>query len=291
MNQQNTTQDNTILGAISVIDNPLKKSQLNDNPLMKSQLNNTRIVTNNNDFFPELQDVEQVKVKQDTTCIDCICLCPRCTDNKYNVFSNTQGNTINKLYELKEEGSSFFERCCCYKCHSFTMKINNIIDENRNSVCVILEAYKPFACGLCCNIFGCDNPTMSLQVKTPEGANIGKALITWNNFCCSCCSSRIHILDDKDQLKYIIRGPCPYPPGCLCINCCTKFCDCQYPFWKGRPEVSIPGSIVKDGCDSFRLFCTKATNFTLNFPQEATPSEKMLIIIAAILLDSQSFPI
>ena len=275
MNQQNTTiQDNTTIGAISAIDSSLKKS---------------RIVTNKDDFFPELQDVEQVKVKQDTTCIDCFLLCPRCTDNKYNVFSNSQGNQITKLYELKEEGSGMFEKCC-YKYHSFTMKINNIIDENRNSVCVILEAYKPFACGLCCNIFGCDNPTMSLQVKNPEGANIGKALITWNNFCCSCCSSRIHILDDKDQLKYIIRGPCIYPVGCLCFNCCTKFCDCQYPFWKGRPEVSIPGSIVKDGCDSFRLFCTKATNYTLNFPQEATPSEKMLIIIASILLDSQSFP-
>lgn len=275
MNQQNTTQDNTIIGAISALDK-------------------SRIVTNKDDFFPELQDVEQVKVKQDTTCIDCFLLCPRCTDNKYNVFSNSQGNQTTKLYELKEEGSGMFEKCCCYKCHSFTMKINNIIDENRNSVCVILEAYKPFACGLCYNIFGCDNPTMSLQVKNPEGANIGKALITWNNFCFSCCSSRIHILDDKDQLKYIIRGPCIYPVGCLCfnccINCCTKFCDCQYPFWKGRPEVSIPGSIVKDGCDSFRLFCTKATNYTLNFPQEATPSEKMLIIIASILLDSQSFP-
>ena len=278
MNQQNTIQNNTDIS-------PIDKSNI-----FKNSLNLSRMVTNKDDFFPELQGVEQVKVKQDTTCIDCLCLCPTCTDNKYNVISNSEGNATIKLYELKEEGSGIFEKCCCYKCHSFTMKINNIIDENRNSVCVLLEAYKPFACGLFNNIIGCDNPTMSLQVKNPEGANIGKALITWNNFCCSCCSSRIHILDDKDQLKYIIRGPCIYPVGCLCFNCCTKFCDCQYPFWKGRPEVSIPGSIVKDGCDSFRLFCTKATNYTLNFPQEATPSEKMLIIIASILLDSQSFP-
>lgn len=229
-------------------------------------------------FFAELKDLTQVDIRQDASCIDC-CL-PMCTENVFNVF---MPNSEQKLYEFKED-SGCLERCCCYKCHSFKMKIHNFVNE-KNSASVIMEGEKEFSCGILCNCLGCGKPYLSVEVKSPQGLILGKTSMNYSCCCCACCSSKIEIVDNTGIAKYIVKGSCCFPVGCFC-GPCAKCCSCSFGVNKDSQEVGV---IKKNCCSSCRTWCTKATDYTINFPEEATPQEKMLIIIASILIDSQNF--
>lgn len=49
------------------------------------------------------------------------------------------------------------------------------------------------------------------------------------------------------------------------------------------------GTIIKDTCNDAVTFFTKADNYLINFPLNATPQDKMLLICGAILIDYLSF--
>ena len=233
-----------------------------------------------NSCFAELNNINEVEIRQSATCLDYFC--SRCTDNEYNVFLP---DSEKKLYEFKEDETGLCEQCCCYKCHRFKMKINNLTSP-QNSLSVTLEGEKKFAAGIMFNCCGCSKPSMPIEVKTPQGFILGKANMNFSSCCCACCSSKIEIIDNGGNVKYIVKGNCCCPVGCYYDNNCSKCCSCSYNVIKDEQEVGI---IKKKCCSSCRTFCTKAVDYLIAFPPQATPEEKMLIIIGAILLDSQSY--
>ena len=250
-------------------------------------------VNSGNSCFGELDGIEQVEIRQEASCLD-YCF-PRCSDNQYKVYykpGNTgAGDSEKVLYELSEEGTSCPEKCCCYKCHSFTMKINNLVSE-RNTSSVTLEGKKKFAMGIICNFFGCEKPVLPMEVKSPQVFVLGKAAMNWSLCCCSCCSSKIEITDNGGNVKYTVEGNICCPVGCYYDNACTKICSCSYKInqkdEQSQKSQSV-GVIKKNCCCSCRTWCTKAVDYTIDFPPQASPEEKMLIIVSAILLDSQSY--
>lgn len=251
-------------------------------------------VSSGNACFGELDGIEQVEIRQEASCLDyCV---PRCTDNQYKVYYKPGGtgskDSEKVLYELAEEETSCLEKFCCYKCHSFTMKINNLVSE-RNTSSVILEGKKKFAAGIMCNFFGCGKPVLPMEVKSPQVFVLGKAAMNWSLCCCSCCSSKIEIRDNGGNVKYTVVGNCCCPVGCYYDNAVTKICGCGYKINQidEQTQKSQPvGEIKKQSCCcSCRTWCTKAVDYTITFPPQASPEEKMLLIVGAILLDSQSY--
>ena len=230
-------------------------------------------------MFSELDGIDQVDIIQEASCIDF--LCPRLTSNTYKVNFSSSEKT---LYEFYEE-SGCCEKWCCYKCHSFKMKINNMVSE-RNNVSVTMEGNKNFVAGIILNCCGCGKPSIPIEVKSPQGMMLGKVIMEWNSSCCACCSSRIEIKDNIGNTRYVIKGNCCCPVGCYYDNACTKICGISYTISQNNVEV---GNIRKKCCDSCRTFCTKATDYNISFPPQASPEEKFLIIVGAILLDYQSY--
>ena len=237
----------------------------NPNPLMTQNL------------FPELEGIENVEIDQNTGCIDCIGPC--CLPNKYVAY---YPGTDKKLFEF-EEKSDCCERWCCFKCRSFNMRIYNS-SKNSNIVSIILEGDKNCAGGVI-SCFGCGKPKMSIRAISPQGYYLGKVAMNWDSCCCvSCCHPRIEILDNTGQIKYTIFANC-FSIGSYCSKC-TKCCDILYHIVQDNKRV---GSMTKIPCDSCRICCTKADQFTINLPKLATQEEKMLLIIGCILIDYQSF--
>ena len=258
-NQQlgyNPTQENSIIGMTS--------PNLGDNQLIQPN------------YFNELADLPSVDIFQDTGCLDC--LFPLCIPNKYRC--HTPGGA-QKLYEFHED-SGCCERCCLYNCRGFTMNINNFVSP-KNNVSVLMEGKKP--CSLICYCgCGCGKPSLSVSLKSPQGMMLGKAQLNFDSCLCAICDNRIDIIDKAGQLRYCIKKKC-FCIGCF-AGCCAKCCDILFHIYQDNSEV---GYVTKLGCDGIRLFFTKADNFTINFPSQASPEEKMLIIIGVILLDYFSF--
>ena len=235
------------------------------------------IIIPNQSLFKELAGLEKVNINQRTSCLDYIF--PLCTPNKYEVL-NYDTNEI--LYEFKEE-SECFERACCYTCRGFLMKINNIVTSN-NNISVLLEGTKPFGVGLIL-YFGCQKPKIFVNVKTPQGFILGKIAMNWNSCCCPTCSTQIEIIDNTGKLIYIIRAN-SFAIGIYCCCHCTKCFEILYHIIQNDIKV---GKMKKLTCDSCRICWTKGDQFSIFFPPQATPEEKMLLIIGCILIDYQSF--
>ena len=223
-----------------------------------------------------MADLSSVDIFQDTGCIDC--LFPLCISNKYRCHA--PGET-QKWYEFQEE-SDCCERCCLYSCRSFTMNISNIVSP-KNNISVLMEGKKPLS-HICCCGCGCGRQSLSVDLKSPQGMKLGSAKLNFDSCFCAILKNHIEIIDKTDQLKYSIKPNC-FWIGYAC-GCCSKCYEILYHIYQDDVEV---GNITKLSCDGIRLFCTKADNLTINFPLQASPEEKMLIIIGVILLDYISF--
>ena len=230
---------------------------------------------NNDAYFAELANLLNVRIIQKAACIEF--LYPQCVPNRYEVV-DPNGR---KMYELKEK-SECCERCCCFPFRSFDMFINNITSVENNTS-VSMEGSKN--CAIPIMYFcGCGKPTFEVEVNSPIGFRIGSAKLNYNNCLCYICENRIDILDSSNSLRYIIKSNC----CCLGYYLChfTKCCDCSYNIIQNNQTV---GTITKDTCNGAVTFCTNADNYSIAFPLNATPQDKMLLICGALLIDYLSY--
>jgi hypothetical protein len=231
---------------------------------------------NEQGYFNELSDLNSVDIVQKTSYIDY--LCP-CTENVFQVHYPDKQKRI--LYEMYEK-SDCCERCCCFRLRSFNMKINNMTSQ-KNPNSILMDAHK--ICALPC-IYGCGcgKPEITIDMKSPVQSHLGKVRMDYESCFCAICENRIDITDKSGNLRYVIKksGVCiGCFGGCFCKCCSFDFDICE--------NNNIVGKITKLTCDRIRIFCTKADIYTINFPSNASPEEKMLLIMGTILLDSLNF--
>ena len=241
-----------------------------------NQINSQSIILNMN-IISELESLPKVKIVQDVECIDC--LCPTCTQNKYSIINPT---TDEKLFDFKEE-SSCPERFCCFGCRGFLMRISNLGGSNvRNT----FEGEK--GCSLPCLYGnGCGQPSIKITLTAPNHQFLGSVKMDYESCCCSICSHKIVIRDEKKNIRYHIQRT-SYCIGChlyIC-RCFPKACEILYHIYEGNQVV---GDVKKLKCSTCFTFCPKGDNYEINFPPNANPIEKFLIINGVILLDYLSF--
>lgn len=117
---------------------------------------------------------------------------------------------------------------------------------------------------------------------------------------CYSCNPSFSVYNDHNTHVYTIR-----PPTCCwgtCVDCCTEGCPCspmgcRVPFWiypagqvsTDGPTANRMGKIVKMPNDlSLELF-TDAHAFEVEFPPNATTSEKAVLIGTSIYVNSLFF--
>ena len=238
--------------------------------------NNSPGGLNASSYFSLLSSLSSVVIKQNTSIVEC--LCPCCIPNSYCVYHPSSDL---KLFEFNEE-SHCCERCCCFQCRSFSMGVNNV-PNNENSTYVKLIGKKKMTipCIIGC---GTGKPVLSMDIETPKGGRLGRAKMNFNSCFCAICENRIDLFDSNNNLRYVIKPNC-YCIGCYC-GCFAKCCTIEYHIYENN---NIVGNLEKLSCDGLKTCCPKADYYLINFPTEATPEDKMLLIIGAILLDYISF--
>ena len=100
----------------------------------------------------------------------------------------------------------------------------------------------------------------------------------------TCCDPEFYIYDDSEAERFIIKADC-CQCGLFCANnFCGKLSEVYFNIYNFRDRVASCGQIIKKGA-STREFVTSADSYEIIFPNDASPKDKLLLIIAGLFID------
>jgi len=205
--------------------------------------------------------------------IECLTYCTECcVENSYDVFIKAS-NQLKYAFKCKEQSSCCSRSCCAQGCRGFDIQIihvTSIIELKKNISKPFIQISKPCTFECCCP----NKPIIEVTI-----INIGKFLgmIKAESNCCS--TPCIEIYDSFKNLRYKIVGESCQTGICGPIG--IRICDVNYKIKRDNIEV---GNLTKLGTGLGKFF-SKGDSYQLTFPFDSTPEEKMLLIIAGVLMD------
>ena len=192
------------------------------------------------------------------------------------------------LFRCKED-SSFCQRFCCSGAsRAFSMRCKHIAADNAfgegyNNY--FAELLRPFKCTCCC----CARPEVSCALK--EG-NLNLGTIKEP---CTCCSPVLELygpgdLGNKDiSLRYTILIDC-CQVSYMCSSCkCGKCQELECNIYEGKDSDMNRkvGRIIKKV--TMEEFFSKSNTFAIDFPENATSLDRLLMIFAGLFIDYRLF--
>ena len=202
--------------------------------------------------------------------------------NRYFVFSQSPQAGMKLLFKCKESSECCQRNCCSASAREFVMDIKHIPDAsmlmNENYQASFVHVHKPFKCTCFC----LERPVMN-ATYTQGGQILGQVKQPF-----SCCDPIFHIYDSGNALRYIVHADC-CQCGILCSNnFCGKMSEACFNVYKDAGMSAPCGSIVKKMATLSEMV-TSADSYQVNFPMDASPSEKLLLIITGLMIDYQYF--
>jgi len=189
------------------------------------------------------------------------------------------------ILTLKEE-SDCCQRQVCRPMHSFRIKVKGGEDTKADGD-TLAEFDRPFKCQLvcCCKLFNPSTMTNSLK----GGQVTGRTIYHWpmiKNFM--ICTNYWRVVDAEGNDKYMI-----YDDFCCNKNMCAPSCCCPV----RTIQIQTPdqtqnvGSIINywAGCNLRSFFHPAVDNYVLNYPADATPTDKFNLLGALLLVEYMVF--
>ena len=267
-------------------------------PIPQNNINpqiNNQIIPNKNIISPEnislninniheaimekINKANQMVIKQEIEIGEVITGCE--TKNRYNIYLIDSNNEKNLIFKCKEISSCLMRNCCPGSTRSFKMKViqtlsNNLYGSSYNNPYLIFE--KPFKCTCCCLA----RPYMKGTLMENK-MNLG-----FISEICTILNPTFEIYDRNNVRKFIIKIPC-YQCGFICRNtCCGKLSKVVGEIYNGNNmNGNLIGSIVKKV--SVKEFISDANSFLIDFPNDATPTDKLLILGNTLMIDYRYF--
>jgi hypothetical protein len=201
--------------------------------------------------------------------------------NRFYVFSQSPQAGMKLLFKCKEFSGCCMRNCCPASQREFIMSIKHVANNsglNDDFSTPFVKVNKPFKCTCFC----LDRPKMSINYANGNPLGAIKEPFT-------CCDPQVNTFDNTGMMKYVIRADC-CQCGLLCRNnFCGKLSKAVFNIYKTN-ELNRPvGSIIKKGSSSFSELITSADSYQVNFPLDATPEDKMILIVAGLMIDYQFF--
>ena len=104
----------------------------------------------------------------------------------------------------------------------------------------------------------------------------------------TCCDPEFEIYDNTGSSRYIIHADC-CQCGLLCANnFCGKLSEVRFEIYNTGARDKPVGLIYKKSANMSELV-TSADSYQINFPPQATPQDKLLLIVAGLMIDYQYF--
>ena len=104
----------------------------------------------------------------------------------------------------------------------------------------------------------------------------------------TCCEPVFTIYDNSGVARFYISADCRQC-GIFCSNnCCGKLSEALFNIYKDIGMTPPVGSIIKK-LASFSEIVTNADSYQINFPPDAAPNEKLLLMVTGLMIDYQFF--
>ena len=221
-----------------------------------------------------------VLIKQQVQFLERITGCE--SPNRYYVFSQSPQGGMKLLFKCKEMSGCCMRNCCPADNREFNMlikHINSYTNFNEDFSKPFVHVSRPFKCTCCC----LERPEM-LCTFGENSQPLGRIKQPF-----SCCDPLFSIYDNTGSLKYTIHAEC-CQCGLICKNnFCGKLSEVLFNIYNSSNITSNPvGSIIKKVATAAEMV-TSADSYQINFPPQADPNDKMLLIIAGLMIDYQFF--
>ena len=200
--------------------------------------------------------------------------------NRYFVFSQSPQTGFKMLFKCKEQSECCQRNCCSASMREFVMDIKHIANAgalNENFQNSFVHVNKPFKCTCCC----LERPEMIANYSA-NGELVGKVKQPF-----SCCDPIFTIYDNAGTMRYYIYADC-CQCGLCCSGPCAKLSEVTFNIYRDANMGQPIGSIVKK-IANFSELITSADSYQVNFPADARPNEKLLLIITGLMIDYQFF--
>ena len=200
--------------------------------------------------------------------------------NRYFVFSQSPQTGFKMLFKCKEQSECCQRNCCSASMREFVMDIKHIANAgalNENFQNSFVHVNKPFKCTCCC----LERPEMIANYSA-NGELVGKVKQPF-----SCCDPIFTIYDNAGTMRYFIYADC-CQCGLCCSGPCAKMSEVAFNIYRDANMGQPIGSIVKK-IANFSELITSADSYQVNFPADARPNEKLLLIITGLMIDYQFF--
>ena len=289
--QSNSSSKRTSLFTNSLMDLRLK---LNEN---KDENENNKINANNKpkgrrksamlrpifeldsfvSFKSKLIDISELIVQQESDIIEAVMGCQQ--PNNYHIYGRQPDGELSYLFKLREYSDCAMRFFCPVNCRGFTMKMklvnnyDNKYDNNfTNSLMTLEKECKvPFLCLI--------RPEIRLSL-IKDGTYIGTVE---QSFSCFDPCFRVYN-ENNEEVKYIEADCCQC--GFICRNNSLGKTDDVHFFIYDNKDKSKP---IGDICKKTESVFSIADCYSVVYPVNIPPEEKILLSIVAVLIDYQYF--
>ena len=226
------------------------------------------------DPFTEIAQSRTAIVRQEPALLERLTGCV--TRNHYHVFLSTPYG-LKYAFKCNEQSGGCAR--CCLSANSRPVKIimRHVISFQQydgDMAKVFINVDKPCKCACCCFC----RPYMDVRLAD-NGQQLG--IISEP---CTCCDVDMEVLDTAGNLRYDINGDC-CQLGLCCGPSLKKLANVNFEIKENGYTVGA----IRKLTSSLGEFFTKADSYEVVFPEKATPSEKLLLILATLMIDYQNF--
>ena len=196
--------------------------------------------------------------------------------NVYHVFIQSPSAGLKYAFKCNEISSCCARCCCSPDTRPLTMDIKHIsspAEFNADLSKTYFSIKKPCMCPFLCIC----RPYMEVR-NTDTDKNFGKI-----RHPCKFCGSAFEVINEDNTVKYKIEGGC-CEVGMCCFNC-AKSKNVQFRIMEGENQNGLITKTPSKGYEKY----SNADSYTVQFPGKASPEEKMLLIVAALMIDYQYF--
>lgn len=220
-----------------------------------------------------------VVIKQEPELQEAVSGCE--TPNRYHVFAESLNGLI-YMFKCVERSGCCMRHFCMSSLRAFNMEIRHIpsiMAYAQNAGSPFASAKKPFKCNCIC----CSRPEMNVTMSGDSQQIFGKIRMPW-----TACNPKFEVYDGNDELKYVVTASCCQCGICCAGTKCGKYSEANFDIFADKECKHKTGNIYRKVADAIEL-STKADTYQVNFPDQATPQEKIALIGLGLMIDYQYF--
>ena len=223
-----------------------------------------------------LATAKKASVKQKFEFMEVVTGCE--SPNQYYVSCEDQEGNKRYLFKAKENSSWCCRNCCDGASREFDLDMKRVeyTSLGQEKKVNFAKFSRPFKCTCCC----CNRPEMTGKLLDSPTPNLGKVAEP-----CTVCDPLIQIFNKSNVQAYTITCDC-----CQCGYCCRnsllgRCSEVNFEIFSGASTDGKPTGKIFKKVKGVQSAVGDADFYTITFPPEANPEDKVMLIGATIMID------